>query len=177
MALATLAEVKALLGITHTDDDAQLTPLIAGASTLIERYTGATFAVTEFTEIHDGGVEALILERLPVVTVTSVTDRTAGATVTYYETDPDTGMIYRGADGLGQRRWQGGRRRFEVAYTAGHDGAPDDVKQALAMIVAAMRENPAGMTAQKDGDYSFSATGDTIPPGANAILMRYRNRP
>ena len=176
MALATLAEVKALLGITYADDDAQLTPLIAGASTLIERYTGATFALTEFTDVHDGGGEALILDRLPVVSVASVTDRIASAAVAEFEADPATGMIYRGADGLGQRRWQGGRRRFEVAYTAGHDGAPDDMKQALAMIVAAMRENPAGMTAQKDGDYSFAASG-AVPAAAQSILMRYRSRP
>lgn len=177
MALATLAEVKALLGITHTDDDAQLTPLVASASVAVERYTEATFARTDFTEIHDGGGEALILNRLPVVAIASVQDRTTGAAVSHHDLDPATGMVYRRVDGLGQRRWEGGRRRFEVTYTAGHDGAPDDVKQALAMIVAASRENPAGMTAQKDGDYSFSATGSPLPPAAAAILGRYRNRP
>lgn len=172
MALATLEEVKAALGVEGDGDDAQLTAMIDAASAAIERITEATFEQTEATETCDGGEQAILLRRYPVVSIAAVADRFTGAAVAGYDLDEEAGLLFYGQGGV----WPGGSRRFAVAYTAGHDGAPEDVKQALAAIVGDWRENPRGLSSEKDGDYAYAraAAQDGFPLAARAIVEAYR---
>ena len=61
MALATLSEVKAGLGITDTDSDAQITALLEPISAAIVRFTGRKFENGAVTEFHNGGEPTIAL--------------------------------------------------------------------------------------------------------------------
>lgn len=87
MALTTLANVKLILGITGTDQDARLTALINSASARIEAWCNRQFEAKDCVEWHDGGF-ALTAKRTPLNTVRriGITDGSA-FTVRYSGSD------------------------------------------------------------------------------------------
>lgn len=81
MALTTLDEVKVHLGIALTDTsrDAQLTALIAQASSVIASYLKQDVEEAEYTEYYEGtGRQVLPLRHRPVSDVSSVRVDTVG---------------------------------------------------------------------------------------------------
>lgn len=86
MALANISEIKTLLGITGTTEDAKLTVMVAAASASIQNYCGRNFESTVYgtgnTSAYSAGGDSgyysgdnsrdLILRQRPVTTVTSV---------------------------------------------------------------------------------------------------------
>ena len=75
MALATLAEVKALLGITGTGSDTRISALLGPMGAAIEAMLGRKIEARDYTEYHDGrGTPYLKLREQPAISVTSVHD-------------------------------------------------------------------------------------------------------
>src|SRR5262245_24340290 len=72
MALDTLANVKARLGITTSADDTLIGLLQDSADAAIANYCNRDFAGGTFTEYHPGGSEFVHLRNFPVDSVTSV---------------------------------------------------------------------------------------------------------
>lgn len=83
MSLCTLANVKLVLGVSGTGDDAILNLFIAAASDAIKRFCRRPIEQATYTDYYDGsGKPRLILRNTPVQSVTSVHLDAAG----YYGT-------------------------------------------------------------------------------------------
>jgi hypothetical protein len=132
-ALTTLPDVKTLLGITDSTQDARLELIVNACSRRIEQYCGRTFARASLTETYTpSGRQLLILRNYPIVSVSSVVDQ--GNTLvqgTDYIFSPEyanSGFLYR------ENGWNGptvnrdflttdtvaGKRTIIVTYVAGY---------------------------------------------------------
>lgn len=86
VALLSLADVKAALGITGAAQDAELTALIATVSASIEGYCGAIFGertVNERRFLEEGGA-AVVLNYAPATALTSVSVEGVAQTIGDY---------------------------------------------------------------------------------------------
>lgn len=156
--LLTLADLKALLGITSAAEDARLTLLLAQASNICANYCSRVFAKEGVTETFRlsrndrfGGrmrfdgiqqeAESLILNRYPVdsaVAIVLTEDDTLLAT-TDYAVNYDNGMITRLFDGV-PMNWAADK--VVVSYTGGYTlpaAAPGDLAHACTIITSQMR--------------------------------------
>jgi hypothetical protein len=73
MALTTLANIKTLLGITSTKDDAQLTALQGAAEQILKSYCNQNFEKATYTEFYSGNDrKEIVLRQRPVLSITGV---------------------------------------------------------------------------------------------------------
>jgi hypothetical protein len=153
MALDTLANVKARLGITSSADDTFIGLLQDSADTAIGNYCDRDFAGGTFTEYHSGGSEFVHLRNFPVTSVTSVKVDAARAfgsetvvSISDYVTHTDRGVIQsvsgpflpRQREGLVNsdvRIWTRGPRVVQVVYATATSAVPADVKEAYARLI------------------------------------------
>lgn len=187
MAIDTLSNVKAALGITDSDSDAQLTALLDPVSAAMERYAGRAFEAGSFVEEHMGGEQTLALREFPITAITTVEDLATGETLgsDLYESEDRTGLLTRLPRGA---QWAKGRvaqeiplredtpsRRWRVTYNAG--GVTEDVKLAFYDAMKSQMVSQGGFASEKDGDYSYvKASGSTgiLPNSVTAVLDIYR---
>lgn len=158
--LTTLANVKAVLGITDGAQDTYLNLIIPQASAACENYCNRVFAQETLTDAFrlqypwfpgfpDAHVAPLQLTRWPLVSVTSVieTDGQGVATTltagTDYESDMDAGQVFR-LDTYGNPR-NFATYRVAIQYVAGYalpgdvsPTMPADIEQAAIEMVKAM---------------------------------------
>lgn len=190
MALSALSDIKAVLGVSGTAQDARITALIAGAEATIARIAGLRFGVAEVVEDHAGGVATLALRASPAVEVVGVQDLVTGVTVNpeSYELDTRLGLLRRLPFGLS---WDGHRApgpfadplgfgpgamrpRWRVSFDAGYSAMPEGLTLAVAEMVAASLTQQGGKSSEKDGDYAVSFSAPTgVPASAMAIIQGY----
>jgi len=132
-AMTTLADVKAMLGITDMDQDIRLENLINRTSAMIAHYCDRVFIRSTYTaETHTGtNRQALCLRQWPIVSVSSVTSGGTALATTEYELKPqdmERGVLYKAdgwnqnttyATGLTSDTWASGRD-YSVTYIAGY---------------------------------------------------------
>src|SRR5262249_40930765 len=97
-ALTTLERVKQELSISGSESDALLTRKIDEASSDIEAHLARTFRRETLTETvwgNPGCAEYLVLERWPVVSITSVHVDDVLVPAAEYRLDPEAGILYR----------------------------------------------------------------------------------
>ena len=143
-AMTTLADVKAMLGITDTAQDVRLENLINRISAMIAHYCDRAFTRATYTAetYHGNNRQLLILKQWPVVSVTSVSTGGTVISSSEYEVksqDQAMGAIYMAggwnaattyATGLTLDTWASGRD-YSVTYVAGYY-MPTDVTVAPA---------------------------------------------
>ena len=129
--LTTLAVVKTELEITSTDDDAFIDTLIDQASDLCVMHTGRTFHRQTVTETLPGsGTPLLVLNRLPIVSITSATNNGSTVSSTAYSVDDaDAGILFKN-DGwkratlslfhVERHPTAEGKRDWSIQYAAGY---------------------------------------------------------
>lgn len=138
--LASLAVVKAALGIAGTEEDLTLPPLITNASAAIAMACNRTLAAetVEQTFRSSGGRRGLMLARYPVASITSIMEGGLTLSADDYELDTDSGLVERV---IGDRHacWSSGT--IIVTYVAGYeiDEVPADFVQAVVTLVAQYR--------------------------------------
>ena len=129
MNLTTLAKLKEHIGIpsSNTDKDSLLASIITGVSSFIEEHTHRKFAVTEYTEIIDGGnFDEIFLKQYPIREVLTLTINSAPIDLDSGEEDgtiiitKESGAIYK-ASGFGS-----GRKAVKIVYTAGYNDPSDE---------------------------------------------------
>jgi hypothetical protein len=84
MAIETLSNVKTALGVSGTDDDAILTPLLTSAESFVEDFCGRSFQGGTFVEFYPGGMDRIFLRQFPILAVASLRVDATG------EFDPET---------------------------------------------------------------------------------------
>lgn len=180
--LAALAVVKAALGVTGTEEDATLAPLITRASVAIATFCNRVLVqetVEESFRVVRGG---MVLERYPVTSIVTLSEDGLTLAPAEYEADLAAGIVERVCilDG-DQGRWSRGRTviRYEAGYTL--ETMPPDIVQALVMVVAQFRSQAARdplLRAEETTDVERLewqiGVDDGIPAAARAMLTYHR---
>lgn len=183
--LTTLASVKLELGITDTTDDAWLTEQIHQASqqfaTMCNRIFGEETLTDRFnTPWCYGG--PLILSRIPVTEIISVTEGTTVLSPTDVEFDVESGMLFRHLPNSYIRsHWFGGV--VAVTFVAGYQllgTLPYDVERACNLIikgrVSARERDPLVRSEAIPGvmsiDYSTGSTASAFDASEIGRLVK-----
>jgi uncharacterized phiE125 gp8 family phage protein len=136
--LATLATVKAALGIADSSEDTTLPPLITRASAAIAKHCNRVLLQETVEEsLRDPG-NSIMLARYPVNSITTVTEDGTLLVAADYEADPASGVVERIRS---DRVTCWARGSTVIRYQAGYPvtGMPPDIVQALVMLVAHYR--------------------------------------
>lgn len=168
----TASLAKAHLRVDHSDDDTIIAAYIASARAHVERYCGARFASQTLVVKCDGFDDFARLSEAPVTSVSSVAYVDTDGTTQTLSTD-----VYElRADGLEtsialkyEQTWPAIRTgsRITVTLVAGYATAPETVKQAMLLLIAAWYENrEAGPAGELAHPY--------VPPAFDALLANER---
>lgn len=175
--LASLAQVKTALGITDSEGDNSLPPLISAASAAIARECNRVLVretVEETLPLQWPGM--LLLARYPVSSIVQITENGIEAAPSDYVVDSFTGIVER-------RRSDWPRGRLVVRYVAGYapEEMPLDIVQALVLLVAHFRSANARdplLRAEETTDIErleyFVPTDGALPGPVLALLAPHR---
>jgi hypothetical protein len=180
--LVTLANAKADLGITSSDDDAYLTRLIAQCSDDIARYCGRVFKseTVDDTFYLSASQKVLILQRYPTASISSVTVDGVALSSTYYTFDPATGIVYRLDDNLKVIDWS--YDKVVIRYAGGYTSIPTSLEAACVAYVKARkaaRDRDPALRAEKipevyEAQYWVSGKGEgNIPADVAGMLSPF----
>lgn len=196
-ALTTWATIKTELGLADADQT-NAERLINVASTAIEGYCGRHFdKATVTSEIYVAtGMQRLILERTPIVSISSITDDgTAIAASDYAIEDAALGFVWSDVGwatedeiilgSVSRREIPGSSERLlKVTYIGGYvtpnltgtRDLPYDIEQACIETVCSLwrRRGVDNRAAAFDGQAAPVAVWGMIPGSAIPVLNRYR---
>ena len=192
--LITVQEYKNAEGIVNQKDDNRLDVIVPQVSDLAKKYCGTTFidyyssAKTETFSVHDNFTSTIIVSESPLVSVSSVQERTGYSedyetlTTTDYEYYVDTAAdsIIRTTKSGGKAYWASGVGSVKITYTAGYSATPSDLKLALFDLVTYYlkdehkeRRTIAGATLQNQGTSGVRDNTD-FPDHIKRVLDLYR---
>lgn len=186
--LTTLETVKEELGDTTGVTDTLLRRWITEESANVARYCGRVLARETVTETFDLPVvrRNLRLNRFPVASVTSVIEDADDALdAAYYETDAETGALFRLGGSAVRRDWTAAR--VVVVYTGGYallGALPRPIESAVLRLITrrytARGRDPylRAMSAPGLGEQQFwipSDGGPEMPPDIAGMLASYRD--
>lgn len=166
--LITLAEYKAYIGISSTNQDAVITTLIPQVSTLVKSICRRTFVdyVDDYkVETSKGSSNnRIVLSETPIMQVSSVEfSEDYGKTYTTlteytdYVVDQDSDVVEIIATPyVGYIK----TNAFKVTYTAGYEEIPSDLKLAVADLIQYYNRNDSAIHSQK-------------AVGANTVQIEY----
>lgn len=158
MSAVTLADVKTHMNMDSAVNDTELQRFIDVAETAIGTRTGPLTPVS-VVEKHNGGGQVLVLRRPRAVSLTSITYADGStSTLSDYDLDPDTAIIYWNANTLG--RFPGCGRNVVVTYQAGFASLPADLVHAVKELVRHLWET------QRPNRLLRGASVDDLVPGA-----------
>lgn len=188
MALTTLAEVKAYLGIADTSQDALIEILRPAVEELVIAFCDSDFEQKTITnEIHDGSNSDVIVPyNYPVISIDAVylgvntlgQDGTLLPTTDYYK-DDDGSVILR------SRVTPFYRGSVRIDYKHGYTAVPATVKLCIYQVVKAemqrRKSNTENLSSRaKDGESeSFNAAWDKrtgLPVQIMSKLEMFRNK-
>ncbi len=159
---APLAEIKALLRVETSGEDALIAGFARAATDLCERFTGRLLIARGVTEIVARSASWQRLAHMPVRAIEAVAAIGADGSAT--PLPPGDQAIDIDAAGHGWVRFPGGGGgRARVTYVAGMAGAPADLPEGLRQGVIRMA---AHLYLRRDGE------GAGEPPAAVSALWR-----
>lgn len=199
--LTVLDTVKLELGVGVEDNsqDDKLAGWIHQASDAIASRCKRVFAEETISEMFRSGYrrDPLILERIPINSITSIVEDDITLLDTEYEIDYRSGMIYRleGTDGLYRNGWYYSTK-VTVIYTAGYvllDDLPYDVEKACILLIKHFKnqditggqggssnlravEIPGVIRREWDNrsnNYQSTNSSPSLPPDVMALLGPY----
>jgi hypothetical protein len=187
--LVTAAEVKTYLGLSGSTHDTLIDELIDLTSEFIEDYCNTHFSSTAVTQKIDGGGEYLIVDRAPIISITSITDNEDSTTVDSgdYDFYAVSGLIYRDNDAIlfpdNELTWAKGRQRFTVVCQAGYASVPEAIKWVCYQLIGRHLKvlpntNNKGRFTQPphmDNNEAKAAFKRMLTDEEMLILSRYRN--
>lgn len=178
MALATIAQLKAYLGITTAGSDDLLTALLAASEQAVVKHLDRNVESASYTAVMDGnGSSLLTLAQYPITAVSSV--KIDGRVVPQSSGYGVSGFLFRDREIIlrGEYRFTLDTANVEIVYTAGYSQVPADINQAVLQI-AALRYKERDWT----GYQSKSLAGETVafetsalPPAVLRMLQPYLN--
>lgn len=181
----TISEARQAVGLTSDESDDRLKTLITAVSTQLDEMCGPVRTRTVTDELHDGGRHEILLRKLPVYSITTVTeyDNTTATTLTAETnaTKASTNYMHAGTAGRlssgrvfrrnnnGDDTFAPGRRNVTVTYVAGRaastDGVPAKFKQAAAMMLRNVWVSEAASGSETFGAFTDQAPNPLLGPG------------
>jgi hypothetical protein len=188
--LISLADLKAILGISDSASDTLLGNIIQRGSDAIARFCNRVFAQRTIIETLPGtGGQLLKLKFAPITTLTSIAfDGDTVESDSYALIEPDAGMVYREA------RWCYTGHAYDYSATyphgynlpdmAGADTLPHDIQQAALELSKGMK-----LARQRDPSVTMESVPDVytvqygakdggslgaIPPNVQELLLLYK---
>lgn len=161
----SLAEVKQHLqmDLTKTTNDVELQRFIDAAETAIGHRVGPLTPIT-VTETHDGGDASIYLRKLPVGSVTTVTEVVGNIIYTLtnqppgqsvdawgYTVNSTTGRVIRRTASGQPYRFVPGMENVTVTYQAGWATLPDDLVAAVKELVRHLWKTQRGNNSGRPG--------------------------
>lgn len=185
--LVKLDKAKAVLSIDGTSEDVRLAHLISSVSLELEHRLGCAFIQRNFTDKKEGGRKRIYLDRLPIVSVTSITDPAANTVAaTDYVIRQDR---YLEAIGFFDHAVtaQGQRADWTIIYKAGWfattTAVTEEIQQEVLRVIDVLRQAPSPTaTSVRVGDLAVtygsieSSEGQTLLDQARNILIEYAGR-
>ncbi len=183
MPLTTLAAVKLQDGITTTDWDAVISPIITSVDSRMRSALRLPIESEAKAEKHDGPpFPELLLRAGPIIGNPVVTESGASLTVAVdFEVD---GIRLIRLSGGSPRSWVAGSRNVSVAYNAGYAAVPADIAQAalvqvrhefhLAKNQHEMRLALGSSVLSAGGDTTYLFTGGELLPQVVQVLRARR---
>lgn len=186
MSIISVDNLKTFMGMPsgETTDDTILTNIIAEIEDYIQNVVcQRQFAVANHTEYYDGdGTDILLLENLPIVSVTSLyddTDREYGSDTLISSDDYILYKIY-GYIKLDGYRFSEGSQNIKIIYRAGYGTAegetpmPDELKRAFKQYMVATYLIQKGMI-DAVGLEGNRTRPDILKKEAMEVFDRYKN--
>ena len=176
--LIALADLKAILGITDSTNDALLGQIIQRGSDAVARFCNRVVAERTVIETLPGpGTSLLKLKCPPIVTLTAIA--LDGDTVdpdSYVLTEPDAGIVFREAGWA----YTGHAYRDTATYThgdnlpdmAGTDTLPHDIQQAALELCKGM-----WLSRQRDPSVTMESVRMCVPCSMARGRMAWRSGP
>lgn len=180
----TLTEAKAWLDIGYTDKDTVITGLIGAATAHLDGWTGILgrcLCEQTWRQDFDDFRSCLRLPLFPVISITSVkyTD-TAGTEQTipsenYTLKNDDLGAYVEFTSSYSFPSLNTESAAVRVTYLAGYadiagtpktSSVPDDIKNAIALLVRHWFDNPGAVV--------VGVTAQQLPQGVDALLAKHR---
>jgi hypothetical protein len=171
-----------------TDEDLQR--YIDAATVTAERVAGRGLAARDRVEVVSGsGSKGILVSSYPVQSITSVKisgtgDFDAAETVTDYEIESESGMIYR------RSLWPSGSRNIQVVYNGGYGLpvespgtdpdylVPDDLTRAVCEVIDWMyqrdRNQTIGIRTTIGADGLQTSYSLDVPLSARSVFESYR---
>lgn len=150
MALITVEELEAFMGRTFTEaEEAQAEAIIDTVSSMIESYTGVTFALTEDDDIRiqADGYGIFEFNSKPIVSVN------------VYKIGTTEEVDYATWDGLGAIYGLMPNEVVDVVYTHGYAVVPGDIKAVTYGACSRVIYNPSGLRQETVGAISVTYPG------------------
>lgn len=117
LSVVSYAEIVDEFGL-DSENPETVRVVLARAASACADYAGRQLWRRSFTEVYDGGVDALRLRRTPAQSISSVIEGTTSLAASGYTLDPLTGLLHRGPT-TGGWWWATGRQNITVTYVAG----------------------------------------------------------
>jgi len=179
MAVATLTDVKTHLNIVTTASDTELTSFLSFAVDAAQRWTGRILGdAASATEVYDGGSAAIPLDRVPVTTVTSVSENGSTLASTAWTVDYSTGVLTRLGGSYSSQPWTPGVRNVSITYAAGYATSPPAATLAVLELVRHMwttqRGSMQGMPRREIEDVYDPSVGMALPRRVTEMLEPLR---
>lgn len=151
--LITKAEYKAYAEINSTNSDTVIDILIPNVTQLVKNYCRRTFVDyvdADKTEVFSGNVPFIMLAEAPIISITSFeysTDygQTYTALVEFTDWVLDGELILP----LTATEFPKQIRGYKIAYKAGFDDVPEDLRLAVMDLVTYYRKNDSSVNALK----------------------------
>ena len=193
--LTTVEDANAYLGLTpSTNGDIMLAAEITAASQIIASQCDRTFAKEQVTQTFlmrfGEGIQSLVLERIPIVSISGVDDNGQVLSATDYDYDPVKGIIWRRCSYTDWNWWSFYSSRVAVTYEGGYnlpDGAPADLEMACLALIkeqrfAQKRGDPTIRSLQhadsavfyQQGSQAFAIGQGALPPSVQQLIAPYR---
>lgn len=182
--LFALADLKTILAITSTGEDARLTLIKDAVEAWAKRYCGRDFLVTTYTEYQDGDdSQSVRLDQRPIISITSINSDPARL-FTDASLIPSSDFIL---DPKAQRlgfielltyKFLRGFKSTKIVYQAGYSVIPTDLSMALKMIAAKqfkiISKQMFAERSQQIGDLTITLSPDEFPKDALATVRSFR---
>jgi len=182
--LAARADIKTMLGLTDTTQDALLDIIKSGVEAWVKNFTGRDLLVTSYTEYHDGdGSNVVRLDQRPITAITSIyadPSRLFEAATLIPSTDiiSDTKGQRLGFVELLTYKFTKGLKSTRVIYSAGYSTVPTDLSMAVKQIVCkqfkVISKKMFAEVSQQAGDMTVTLSVDAWPKDAMEVIRSYR---
>lgn len=185
--LITTSEYKAYVGISSTNQDAEINAIVPKVSSLVKTYCGRTFIdyVSDAkTEYSSGGHTYIYLKEAPILSVSSVEySADYGATwttlteFTDYTVDLENDRIYAipivYADGFPKLV-----NAYKITYTAGYESTPEDLKLACLDLVSYYLKSDMSIKSTRNAGANQTSvefiTSSSMPSHIRRVLDLYK---